>query len=126
MARQTLTAQAPAAILAGAPAADALDLTFTAADATNKEEVVLTGNEILIAWNSGVSARTITITTVADPALGRTGDISAYSLGAGEHAMIGPFPVAGFAQTNGKLYFEAAHADVKWAVIKPRGVLHYK
>lgn len=124
-ARQTLTAQAPGAILAGAPSAGSLTLAFTAADTTNFEEVVLTGNEMLLVWNSGASPYTVTINTTADEK-GRVGDITAYSLAAGEHALIGPIPVQGFAQSNGKLYFQASNVAVKYAVIQPRGQLFYK
>jgi hypothetical protein len=87
-----------------------------AADATNKEEVVITGREILIAQNTGAGARTVTITSVAIN--GRTGDITSYSLGAGEFGVFGPFRREGWAQGTGKLYFEAEHAEVKWAVIR--------
>lgn len=117
MARQTLTAKTPVDLKLGALSANAADFTLTAADATNKEEVVHTGREILIAFNSGAGARTVTVTSVADD-LGRTLDVpNAYSIGAGEYAVFGPYPVKGWRQTNGKLYFEAEHAEVKWAVI---------
>ena len=125
-ARVTMTAQSPPTILAGSPAADALDIAFTAADATNKQEVVLTGNEILVFWNTHAStAYTVTINTVAD-SLGRTGDVTAYSLAAGEIGWYGPIPTGGYAQSNGKLYFEANNASVKFAVLKIRGQVQYK
>lgn len=126
MARQTLTAVTPASILAGAISANALDVAWVAADATNKEEVVLTGNEILLVWNThATNPYTFTINTTADDH-GRTQDVGPYSLAAGEFACFGFIPVKGFAQTNGKLYFEAENAAVKYLILKPRCSPHYK
>jgi hypothetical protein len=95
--------------------ADSADLVETAADATEKQETSISGREIIVAHNTGVGARTVTFTSVAH--LGRTGDITAYSIGAGEIAVFGPFKAVGWRQSNGKLYYEASHADVKFAVI---------
>lgn len=116
MARQTLTKTTPLGSLPSLPlVADSADIVFTSADATNKEQFVASGNDLVIAWNSGVSTRTVTLTSVA--LNGRTGDISTYSLGAGDHAVFGPFQVGGWRQTDGKIYLEASHSDVKWAII---------
>lgn len=92
-------------------------LTETAANATDKEQMRLTGREVLIARNSGAEARVVTITSVADPVTGRTGNITE-SVPAGEMYVLGPFSVQGFRQTDGMIYFEAAHADVKWSAIR--------
>jgi len=117
MARQSHTPLMALGTKTNAYTANAADLTMTAADATNKEQVALTGNELIIAHNTGASARTITVTSVVDE-MGRTGDVSAYSLGAGEYAVFGPFGTEGWRQTNSKLYFEANHAEVKFGVVK--------
>jgi hypothetical protein len=93
-----------------------LDLAWLAADATNKEQVVHSGREVIIAHNTGVGARTVTITSKAIN--GRTGDVTAYSIGAGEYARFGPFPTRGWRQTDGFLYFEAEHAEVLFLVLK--------
>ena len=100
------------------PAADAVSKAAVAAIFADKEEVALTGGEIVIAYNTGAGARTVTFTSVADDKK-RTGDITAYSIDAGSHAIFGPFAVPGWQQTNGKLYFEAEHAEVKFVVLKP-------
>lgn len=113
MARQTITAVA----ITGKWPTDLTELTFTAANATDKEQVIHTGKEILIAFNSGASSRSVTITSVASARTGRTGDLT-HSVGAGKFFMAGPLAPEGFTQTNGYLYMEAAHADVKWAVIQ--------
>lgn len=97
-------------------AALSADRTMFASDATNKEKAPHTDNLILVAWNSGVTGRTVTITSASYQ--GRSGDISAYALAAGAHAIFGPFPAAGWRQpSDGQLYFEASHADVKWDLI---------
>lgn len=95
--------------------ANSLDIPFSAADATNKEEVVWVDGLIILVRNSGAGARTFTITSVA--LNGRTGDLGPYSLGAGEYAAI-EVPASGFRQSNGKIYFEGEHAEVLFATVK--------
>ena len=117
MARQSHTPLVALGTKTNAYSANAADLTMTAADVSNYEEVALTGAEIIIAHNTGASAYTITISSVAD-AQGRTGDIAAYSLGAGEYAVFGPFGTEGWLQSDGKLYFQASDAAVKFGVVR--------
>jgi hypothetical protein len=97
--------------------ANSADLVMTAANATNKEEFVMTGKDLLIAHNTGAGARTVTITSVSEGRTKRTGDITTYSIGAGKFAAFGPFEKAGWMQSNGKLYFEAEHSEVKFGVV---------
>ncbi len=116
-ARVEMTPASPAA-LRGTIAANAADIALTAADATNKQQVKITGREMLLAYNSSPdTAYTVTINSVADD-LGRVGDITAYSIGFGEFALFGPVPIKGFAQPNGKLNFEASNAAIKFVVIR--------
>ena len=91
--------------------------TGTAADVTNKNRVVLTGNgrEILIAENTDVGAQNVTITSV-DDSFGRTEDIT-HSMAASEKRVFGPFEFTGWAQANNELFFEAADANVEFTVI---------
>jgi len=116
MARATLTALAALGAY-GTYGANAADLAMTAANTSDKNEVVATNNDLIIAHNTGASAYTITINSVADPSYGRTGDITAFSLGAGEYAAFGPFKNAGWKQADGKLYFEANNAAVKFGIV---------
>lgn len=75
---------------------------------------------LLIAINTGVSARTVTITSKVDP-YNRTGDITAYAVAIG--ALAAPIASAwilerqGFYQSDGMLYCEASHAEIKFACI---------
>jgi len=96
-------------------AANSLDLAEVAADTTNKQQCVWTGRELLIAHNTDASAHTITVTSV--PVRGRSGDITAYSIDPAEIIVL-PLGTSGYRQTDGKLYFEANHAGVKFAVLK--------
>ena len=93
------------------------DMTMTAADTSNKNSAKLTSKVLLIAHNTGGSAYTVTVTSVSDK-YGRTGHISAYSLGAGEYAAFGPFQPHGWLQSDGMLYFEASNASVKFGLVK--------
>lgn len=102
------------------PAANSLDLAWTAADTVNKERVAHTGKEVILARNSGASARTVTVDGVV--LLGRTGSITAYSIDAGETVVVGPLPTDGWRQTSGLdagyLTFEASNAEVLFSVLK--------
>lgn len=119
MPRVTLTAIAPLGPYPTLqPAANAMDLAMVAADATNKQQVSLdNGPILLIAQNTGVGARTITITSKVD-AQNRTGDITAYSIGASELAVFKIDRTDGWRQTDGYLYFEAEHAEVKFGIVR--------
>ncbi len=98
------------------PAANALDIALTAADVANKNQAAVAGSrQLLLAFNSGATPHTVTITSIADEH-SRSGDITAYSLGAGE-AMGFVLKQPGWRQADGKLYFEANDAEVKFAVI---------
>lgn len=112
MARQLHTA----VTLPSGYAIDGVNVPMTAADASNFEEVVHTGRQVLIYRNSGATGRLVTVSSVADPVTGRTGDFTD-TVPAGEMHVSPMFPVDGWRQTNGKLYFQAAHAEVLFSVI---------
>ena len=99
-------------------AADAADVAFDAGDEVNGNEVTLTGGEYLLVNNSGGSAYTVTITAAPDT-IGRTGSISAYSVGAGELAIFGPFPQAGWKQDDGMLYVDVSNPALELAILRP-------
>lgn len=115
MARTALTAKTPVGAY-GSYSANAADLTMTAADTSDQNSCVASGNDLIIAHNTDSGAHNITITSVANEK-GRSGDISSYSLGAGEYAIFGPFLLPGWEQTDGSLYFEADDATVKFGVV---------
>lgn len=115
-ARVNIPVQTPAKLTAPI-GANAADMTYTAASVTDKNEFISTGRELLIVLNSDDEAQTVTINSVADE-LGRVGDITGYSVGIGETAVFGPFPVRGWRNSGGKIYLEATDANVKFMVIR--------
>lgn len=117
-ARTDLTVQTPVNVN-GAISANAADLTETAIDASNGNQFPMSGGEYILVHNTGGSAYTVTLTSAPD-SLGRTGDITTYSLAATEIALFGPFQTHGWRQTNGKFYIDGSNASVKVAVFRPR------
>lgn len=117
MARATLTKTTALGKWGDYSVANSADLTMAAADASNKNQFVATGNDLVVAHNTGGSAYTVTVTSVEDPVTGRTGDVSAYSVGAGEYAVFGPFSMYGWVQSDGFIYLEASNASVKFGVV---------
>lgn len=102
-ARVLIAAQSPVGTYPSLPiTANAADLTESACDATNFNYTpIVEGKTIVIAHNTGAGARTITFTSAADPTFNRTGDITAYSLGAGEISKpFGPFKASGWANVG--------------------------
>lgn len=118
MARVTMTAIAPLGpYITGQPAANALDLTMTAADASNKQQVAFNGPKLLLMQNTHASTPyTVTITSKADNR-GRSQDVTTYSLEAGDIAAFKIDNAEGWQQSDGNLYFEASNAAVKFCVL---------
>ncbi len=118
MPRTALTATKLFNVYSGTPASDALDVQglLTALDNTNGNSFPCTGEEILLIQNSDVSAHTVTIHSVPDSE-GRTGDITAYNLEAGDIAMV-EIPRTGFIQSDGTVYIDANSNLVKVAVLR--------
>lgn len=114
MARTVVTLQT----LFGPRGTDGKTLTWTAADVANQNAAVHTGRLIVLARNTGASARTVTVTSAAEAGLGRVGHITADSLAAAEVHAYGPFGTTGWQQADGRLYFEANHAEVEFAVLE--------
>lgn len=117
MARTALTKTTPKGSYPSLPiGAGTADVVMTAADVANKNQFPAGGNDLVIAQNTGGSAYTVTITSVVD-AFGRTGDIAAYSLDAGDVVVLGPLKREGWVQTDGNIYLEASNAAVKFGII---------
>lgn len=98
----------------GTLAANSVDVgPGTAVDVSNGNSTVHPGKICFIVQNTHASnAYTFTVTSAADK-LGRTGDHSAYSLAAGEIGFFGPYPLEGWAQTDGTIRFTGENAAVK-------------
>ena len=120
MARTDVPAQTLAGSYPAMPAglvAGAADLTWTAANVSDKNDTELaTYKTLVLARNVGATtARHVTFTSTTD-GFGRTGDITAYAIAAGKVARFGPFGPEGWA-VGGRLEFEADHVDVQFAVL---------
>ncbi len=98
------------------PAANACDMAAPAADVGNMNQVTASGNDLIIVYNANGGAQTLTVSSVAD-LHNRTGDITTYSIGAGEYAVFGPFKSAGWMQSDGKIYLAGSHSDLKIGVV---------
>lgn len=116
MARTNIPSQEPLGPFPTLPVtADGLDIAFTDGNASEGNEFTATGSDLLIAKNIGSGARTITLLSVVDQ-FNRTGDITTYSLGAGEVASFF-FGTNGWLQSNGKININVSHAEVKLAIL---------
>lgn len=103
----------------GSVSAGALKINFTAADVSNSNEFIFTGKEILLVTNSGMSPYTVTFTSAPDEH-GRTEDVTAYSVPAGEtHAFSFRQGSAGWLQSDGHVYFSGSNAALLFAIIAP-------
>ena len=118
MARTALTIQSPPGKYPATPiAANGADFTWEAGDAGDNNSFKSTGREIVLVRNDNAGAQTVTIHSMIDER-NREGDITAYSIGAGEYAVFGPFPVAGWRQPDGTVHIDPSHADLKFAVLQ--------
>lgn len=100
-------------------AADSLDYTYSASDNTNGNYFVGTGRELVLVRNTAGGAGTITFTSVADSSNKfRKGDITTYSVGAGEFAMYWFGALPGWNQGSNQIYIDTSAATVTIAVIR--------
>jgi len=84
------------------------------------DTIGITGRELLLVWNSGASPYTITITSQVDEK-NRTGDITTYSLAAGEFAYFtgGLTNAPGWKSPSTNLItITPSNASVKWALLQ--------
>lgn len=113
IAAQTFAGAYPSIPLAGGSA----DITFTSSDVVNGNHTPLVNDKtIIVAQNETGGPLTLTIHSQPD-SLNRKGDITAYSIGAGDTAMFGPFKSVGWA-VDGKLQFDGSHSDLQLAVLQ--------
>lgn len=117
MARVLVAAQTPPGAYPSFPiSANSLDMDFQASDNSLGNYTPLVDNKTyVLAWNTDTGAHTITFTSAADT-FNRTGDITSYSIGAGEIAQFGPFRTAGWSQ-SGQLWIDTTDVTIELAVI---------
>lgn len=92
--------------------------TMPAADNVNGNHFPFSGDQmIIVCWNSGASAYTVTITSTAAPVSGRLGDVNAVSLAADE-IRIFRLARSGWVNSSGNVEISANNAAVKIGVFK--------
>lgn len=110
----------PATVINGFPtlplAADSADFVFSnPAVAADGISYTSSGREVLLVQNTSGGA--LTFTVASSPLNGRTGDITAYSLGAGEFAAI-MVSGAGWEQASRKVFAVGSTTGIKFAVLR--------
>jgi hypothetical protein len=119
MSQTALTVTKPLGPYVASVAAEALKVTMQAADASNGNSFPLTGKEILLIQNTDTVAHTVTISSVPD-AEGRSGDITSYSVPAGEiHAFSFRGGTQGWQQTDGTVHLAVSSALIFFGVLQP-------
>lgn len=118
-ARTTITPITPLGPYPTLPvSANALDLTWTAADTTNLNQFTLNGAFLILARNvHATTAFTLTLTSTADSKK-RTGDITTYSLQAGEVMGFLVNNSEGWKQSDGFFYLQGSDTNIQFAIIK--------
>lgn len=118
MPRTTIAPQTPLGPYPSLPvAANGLDIAYVAADVANKNQALFNGPKLLLARNShATTAYTVTLTSKVD-AKNRTGDITTYSVDAGDVMAFRIDNAEGWMQSDGYLYFEGSNASILFAVL---------
>jgi hypothetical protein len=97
--------------------AGSLAITFAACDATNGNSFNATGREVLLVQNSGGSAYTFTVTSIADNLNRLDTSLTTYSVAAGAYAAVEMKNLTGW-QSSGSISMTCSNASVKIAVIQ--------
>ena len=103
----------------GAYAAAGVAVTMAAADVANGNYFVSSGKELLIAYQSGVVARTVTVTSGLDE-FNRAGTITAEAIAGvlGTIRVYGPFPQEGWVAAGTRnILCSANNAEIFFGVI---------
>jgi hypothetical protein len=95
---------------------DARDVAFVGANvADGNDTALVAGKTLVLVTNVDTVAHTVSFTSAPDT-LNRKGDITAYSVGAGNIALFGPFTTVGWA-VGGRLQINGDNVNIEIAVI---------
>jgi hypothetical protein len=119
MARKQIPVVTPLGPYPGTVAANVLDAVFTTADSVNFDQFNLTGRELIIIRNSTAGALTVTLESTVDPQ-GRLGDITAYSLAAGEFGLFWAGALPGW-NNAGQFFLRSSASTMDYLVVKIPG-----
>jgi hypothetical protein len=92
--------------------------TWTAADVANGNSFASTGREVVLANNTDSGSHHVTMTSSADPILGRTKDITSVSVAAGAYVELGMPQVSGWQQSDGTVHLSADDATMKFLILR--------
>ncbi len=97
--------------------AGSLTITFSACDAVNGNSFTATGREVLLVYNSGASAYTFTVNSVADQLNRLDTSLTTYSVAASGYAAVQMKNLTGW-QSSGTISMTCSNAAVKFAVVQ--------
>lgn len=117
MPRTLLTPVTPVGPYPTSFAANSLDIAWANSDTANGNYFVSSGRDLLLVRNGDAAPQTITIASKIDP-YGRTGDITAYSLGIGETMAFWFGNIQGWDQGSGQIYINTSDNDMAIAVFR--------
>jgi hypothetical protein len=118
MARTALTKVTPQGpYIQGQPAANSLDFTFSASDSANGNSFPASGKELLLVQNTDAGAQSFTVRSVPD-ALGRSQDVTTYTMQTGEFAVFKLDQQVGWVQADGNVYLDSSNNNIKFAVVR--------
>lgn len=112
----TITPQIPVGPYPGTVAANDLDITWAAAT-IGSTTFTVTGKELILVHNTGISSATLTLVSVADR-YNRSGTISDYALGGGEYAAFWVGNIIGWRDSAGIMTIQSATSGHNIAVIR--------
>lgn len=110
-----VTVHTPAAGTGRYPATAAA-LAFVDMNTADGDAFTLTGREIIIIRNTGVTSRNVTLQGVADDR-GRTA-APVFAVAAGAVIVLGPLGLKGWKAANGRVSLLGAHADLEIAIYR--------
>jgi|SRR5262245_5074377 len=112
MPRTALTVATPKGPHPGVVAADQLDVAWQAADPANGNSFPLSGRELLLMHNTDpTNPASVTIKSASDP-YGRTQDVTAYALQAGNYAALKMTDSVGWRQPDGSVWLDITGTGV--------------
>lgn len=100
-------------------AVNTLDFVFTTADSVNFDQFVFTGRELIVVRNSTAGALTFTLESAVDPQ-NRVGDITAFSLAAGEFGVFWCGNMVGW-NNGGQFFLRSSASTIDYAIIRIPG-----
>ena len=117
MPRTALTPQTLKGPYPGTVSANDLDITWAAGDDANENEFTCTGKDLILVRNDDAGAQTFSLLSVEDKKK-RKGDVTNYSVGAGEYAGFWVGSLVGWDQGAGKFHIDVSSNNLMFAILR--------